>query len=311
MVLARPARAASHGAGWVCGGFACPPSTTVAELAARLPEAVRRDLIEPLCVAALNTPTEAASGSVFLHVLRDALAPAPARPICSCRVAAWRPAAVAGAVSPGSRRHDDPARASGRGDRPRDGGRSSLAGRWRALRRRCGRGQRGRGGPLGGSARPGWAARAAALATSRSSRSTPRAPAPACPSRCCCCRPTTSVQRSSCSTAAGSVAPQACSPSSSAGPAPGSPAGSPPRRRRRWPRRAKRSLHPGRAARGGAHDRRKACHLPLHAHARSSAPGRHRGSRRGRRLRRGPLSRHPRGRGAQRNGGGTFPCFPA
>ena len=61
-------------AGWARGGFACPPSTTVAELAARLPESVRRDLIEPLCVAALNTPAEAASGRVFLRVLRDALA---------------------------------------------------------------------------------------------------------------------------------------------------------------------------------------------------------------------------------------------
>ena len=61
-------------AGWARSGFACPPATTVAELAARLPEAVRRELIEPLCVAALNTPTEAASGSVFLRVLHDALA---------------------------------------------------------------------------------------------------------------------------------------------------------------------------------------------------------------------------------------------
>jgi len=61
-------------AGWARGGFACPPATTVAELAARLPEAVRRELIEPLCVAALNTPAEAASGRVFLRVLQDALA---------------------------------------------------------------------------------------------------------------------------------------------------------------------------------------------------------------------------------------------
>jgi len=61
-------------AGWARGGFACPPATTVAELAARLPEPVRRELIEPLCVAALNTPMEAASGTVFLRVLRDALA---------------------------------------------------------------------------------------------------------------------------------------------------------------------------------------------------------------------------------------------
>ena len=61
-------------AGWVGSGFACPPATTVADLTARLPEAVRRELIEPLCVAALNTPAEAASGSVFLRVLHDALA---------------------------------------------------------------------------------------------------------------------------------------------------------------------------------------------------------------------------------------------
>jgi predicted NAD/FAD-dependent oxidoreductase len=44
---------------------------------ARLPEPVRRELIEPLCVAALNTPAAAASGTVFLRVLRDALAAGP------------------------------------------------------------------------------------------------------------------------------------------------------------------------------------------------------------------------------------------
>jgi hypothetical protein len=38
-------------AGWAKGGFACPPATTVAELAAGLPQAVRQELIEPLCVA--------------------------------------------------------------------------------------------------------------------------------------------------------------------------------------------------------------------------------------------------------------------
>jgi len=61
-------------AGWAGSDFACPPATSVAQLTARLPEAVRRELIEPLCVAALNTPAEAASGSVFLRVLHDALA---------------------------------------------------------------------------------------------------------------------------------------------------------------------------------------------------------------------------------------------
>ena len=64
-------------AGWARDGFACPPATTVAELAASLPQSVRRELIEPLCVAALNTPAEAASGSVFLRVLHDALAAGP------------------------------------------------------------------------------------------------------------------------------------------------------------------------------------------------------------------------------------------
>lgn len=61
-------------AAWRRGGFACAPSTTVADLAQSLPVAVRRDLIEPLCVAALNTPAAEASGSVFLRVLGDALA---------------------------------------------------------------------------------------------------------------------------------------------------------------------------------------------------------------------------------------------
>jgi len=61
-------------AGWARDGFACPPATTVAQLAANLPEPARRELIEPLCIAALNTPVEAASGRVFLRVLQDALA---------------------------------------------------------------------------------------------------------------------------------------------------------------------------------------------------------------------------------------------
>jgi hypothetical protein len=45
----------------------------VADLAANLPAPVRRDFIEPLCVAALNTPAAQASGAVFLRVLHDAL----------------------------------------------------------------------------------------------------------------------------------------------------------------------------------------------------------------------------------------------
>jgi predicted NAD/FAD-binding protein len=45
----------------------------VAQLAQRLPRRITCDIVEPLCVAALNTPTAKASAAVFLRVLRDAL----------------------------------------------------------------------------------------------------------------------------------------------------------------------------------------------------------------------------------------------
>lgn len=54
-------------------GFACDPWATVADLCVGLPPRVMQTLIEPLCVAALNTPIAHASGAVFLRVLRDAL----------------------------------------------------------------------------------------------------------------------------------------------------------------------------------------------------------------------------------------------
>jgi squalene-associated FAD-dependent desaturase len=62
-----------HATGWSLRGFRCDPRLTVAELTARWPQVLRNELIEPLCVAALNTPGEAASASVFLRVMRDAL----------------------------------------------------------------------------------------------------------------------------------------------------------------------------------------------------------------------------------------------
>lgn len=64
-------------AGWAMGGFRCDPSRTVADLTRSLGEPVRRDLIDPLCVAALNTPASAASAMVFLRVLNDALFSGP------------------------------------------------------------------------------------------------------------------------------------------------------------------------------------------------------------------------------------------
>ena len=59
--------------GWLTRGFRCDARLSVAELCARLPAAVKRDLVEPLCVAALNTPAPQASAQVFLRVLKDAL----------------------------------------------------------------------------------------------------------------------------------------------------------------------------------------------------------------------------------------------
>ncbi|MGQ9724512.1 MAG: FAD-dependent oxidoreductase, partial [Tepidimonas sp.] len=58
---------------WQLAGFGCADNASVADLCAGLPPRVVRDLFEPLCVAALNTPVATASGAVFLRVLRDAL----------------------------------------------------------------------------------------------------------------------------------------------------------------------------------------------------------------------------------------------
>ncbi len=58
---------------WALARFQCAETLIVAALTARLPADIRRELIDPLCVAALNTPSDHASASVFLRVLRDAL----------------------------------------------------------------------------------------------------------------------------------------------------------------------------------------------------------------------------------------------
>jgi len=60
-------------AGWGLRGFTCPAGWTVQRLCRGLPAPVLQDLVEPLCVAALNTPMAEASAAVFLRVLRDAL----------------------------------------------------------------------------------------------------------------------------------------------------------------------------------------------------------------------------------------------
>ena len=64
-------------AGWALAGFRCAPGLTVHRLCAGLPPAVRALLIDPLCVAALNTTAHEASAGVFLRVLKDALFSGP------------------------------------------------------------------------------------------------------------------------------------------------------------------------------------------------------------------------------------------
>lgn len=63
--------------GWALRRFRCDAGLTVAELTARLPPRIRDELIDPLCVAALNTPSSEAAAGVFLRVLQDALFAAP------------------------------------------------------------------------------------------------------------------------------------------------------------------------------------------------------------------------------------------
>ena len=64
---------------WRRAGFVCPAPTTVAALCQGISGRVMAELLEPLCVSALNTPAASASGQVFLRVLKDSLfAPATA-----------------------------------------------------------------------------------------------------------------------------------------------------------------------------------------------------------------------------------------
>jgi hydroxysqualene dehydroxylase len=61
--------------GWQRVRFECDPTWTVAHLceATSLSSRVMTELIEPLCLSALNTPVQQASATVLLRVLHDAL----------------------------------------------------------------------------------------------------------------------------------------------------------------------------------------------------------------------------------------------
>ncbi len=63
--------------GWQLARFQCSPQQSVAELCATLTPRVVDALIDPLCVAALNTPAAQSSGQVFLRVIQDSLFGAP------------------------------------------------------------------------------------------------------------------------------------------------------------------------------------------------------------------------------------------
>jgi squalene-associated FAD-dependent desaturase len=59
---------------WMLRSFRCVPTLSVDALLRAAPTVrVQRRLIEPLCVAALNTPSAEASAEVFLAVMRDSL----------------------------------------------------------------------------------------------------------------------------------------------------------------------------------------------------------------------------------------------
>jgi squalene-associated FAD-dependent desaturase len=62
-----------HAARWRLSGFRCPADWSVARLCEQLPQAAFDALIDPLCVAALNTPAREASAQVLLTVLKEAL----------------------------------------------------------------------------------------------------------------------------------------------------------------------------------------------------------------------------------------------
>ena len=63
----------AHALRWQRAGFHCDPQASVGQLCKGLAPRVMQELIEPLCVAALNVPAERASATVFLRVLRDAM----------------------------------------------------------------------------------------------------------------------------------------------------------------------------------------------------------------------------------------------
>ena len=62
-----------HALSWAARGFRCDETLTVDALCAGMAPRIRQLLIDPLCVAAMNTHARDASARIFLRVLHDAL----------------------------------------------------------------------------------------------------------------------------------------------------------------------------------------------------------------------------------------------
>lgn len=62
---------------WRLSGFHCSTQTTVSQLCKHVSPRVMQMLIEPLCVSALNTLADRASGQVFLRIMHDSLFASP------------------------------------------------------------------------------------------------------------------------------------------------------------------------------------------------------------------------------------------
>ncbi len=145
---------------WAVMRFHCAESLSVAELCRRLPARVREQLIEPLCVAALNTPSSQASARVFLRVLHDALFSGPGSSDLLL------PRAPLGALLPQPaaswlQRHGVPLHTTARAAQLRPGERWQLDGRdYDAVLLACSAAEAAR---LCAELAPAWAATAAAL----------------------------------------------------------------------------------------------------------------------------------------------------
>ena len=226
---------------WHRLGFRCDPTDTVAMLTRSLPDAVRRDFIDPLCVAALNTPADDGERhGVPARPARRARRRAAVRPTCCCRAdrsvsCSRRPRA------PGSNGRARPfasAIASNDSSATAPAGRSTARAPIASSSRRA-RSKprawsqphaRGLGRGRGGSSLRADRDRLRAQRRRGPARADDRA-----------CAPTRPGRRNSSSIAASSAANPGCSHSSSAAPRRGSSAALPSSKRRRWPRPAKRS----------------------------------------------------------------------